>query len=195
MSTQSQLKTYQPTAAQQINVQELPQGGQQGNSQGYQQIPKAGSPTYTEAWALIEAARRMAAAIQSGPIEEIQTKRALRDTIRLNWRLWTIFQAELTTGKSQVPDDIQTNMLNLCQFVDKHTVDTIAETTVEKVVTLIDLNRNIAAGLLESLQNAASESKTAVPAPANQDEKSGAEHPTPGTAPEGVQAGLIDQEV
>ena len=195
MSTQSQLKTYQPTAAQQINVQELPQGGQQGNSQGYQQIPRAGSPTYTEAWALIEAARRMAAAIQSGPIEEIQTKRALRDTIRLNWRLWTIFQAELTTGESEVPDDIQTNMLNLCQFVDKHTVDTIAETTVEKVVTLIDLNRNIAAGLLESLQNAAGESKTVTPAPTNQDEKGGAEHPAPDTAPEGVQAGLIDQEV
>lgn len=196
MSIQSQLKTYQPTAAQQSDVQVVPQGSQQGNPRGYQQIPRAGSPTYTEAWALIEAARRMAAAIQSGPVDDIQTKRALRDTIRLNWRLWTIFQAELTTGNSQVPDDIQTNMLNLCQFVDKHTVDTIADTTVEKVVTLIDLNRNIAAGLLESFQNADGEGgRTAAPAAANKDEAAAAPTTIPDTPPEGMQAGLIDQEV
>jgi flagellar protein FlaF len=197
MSIQSQLKTYQPTPAQQSEAQEVSQGGQRGNPRGYQKIPRAGSPTYTEAWALIEAARRMAAAIQSGPVDDIETKRVLRDTIRLNWRLWTIFQAELTTGNTQLPEDIQTNMLNLCQFVDKHTVDTIADTTVEKVVTLIDLNRNIAAGLLESLQKANDDGEAAAPnpAPANRDETTGAEQPIPDMPPEGMQPGLIDQEV
>ena len=145
MSTQSQLKTYQQMDTQEGRERPAAQGG-------YQQAPRAGSPTYTEAWALVEAARRMAAAIQGGPVEETETKRRIRDTLRLNWRLWTIFQSELTTSPGQVPEEIRMNMLNLCQFVDKHTIDAIADTTPEKVAVLIDMNRNIASGLLESLQ-------------------------------------------
>ncbi len=156
MSTQAQLKTYQRM------------GGQEGQERsaahgGYQQAPRAGSPTYTEAWALVEAARRMAAAIQSGPVEETETKRRIRDTLRLNWRLWTIFQSELTTTPGEVPDEIRMNMLNLCQFVDKHTIDAIADTTPEKVAVLIDMNRNIASGLLESLQESTHASAPEVP--------------------------------
>ena len=73
---------------------------QQGSQQGYQHVPQPGSPTYTEAWALIEAARRMAVAIESNPGDDLKSRNAIRETIRLNWRLWTIFQAELTVATS-----------------------------------------------------------------------------------------------
>lgn len=163
MSTPAQLKTYQ-----QMGDQEGPQRpAAQG---GYRQAPRAGSPTYTEAWALVEAARRMAAAIQSGPSAEIETKRRIRDTLRLNWRLWTIFQSELTTSPGRVPDEIRMNMLNLCQFVDKHTIDAIADTTPEKVAVLIDMNRNIASGLLESLQESKQAAAPEVPQAATANE-------------------------
>ena len=141
MSAQTQLKAYQ--------------GSRQGTQQGYQQIPQPGSPTYTEAWALIEAARRMAVTIEAGTFDDMNSRNSAREALRLNWRLWTIFQAELTVGNSQVPDDIRENMLNLCKFVDNHTVETMSKPTPEMVATLIDINRNIASGLLASLENAA----------------------------------------
>ena len=53
-----------------------------------------------------------------------------------------------------MPTEIRESMLSLCNFVDRHTVDTINAPTPEKIATLIEINRNIANGLLTSLQNA-----------------------------------------
>lgn len=140
MSEQNKIKAYQAA------------GGQQ---QGYNRTPQPGSPTYTEAWALVEAARRMAEAIGSADLDDADGRRRLRDALRLNWRLWTIFQAELTVGdsnqQSPVPEEIRMNMLTLAKFVDNHTISIMSEPSVEKVATLIDINRNIASGLLESV--------------------------------------------
>ena len=118
----------------------------------YSRLPASGSPTYTEAWALVEAARRLAVAIESGPLENPDVRKAVRDALRLNWRLWTIFQTELSADESPVPIEIRQNMLSLCNFVDNHTVQAMAEPSAEKIATLIEINRNIATGLLESLQ-------------------------------------------
>ena len=169
MSSQNQLKAYK-------------QSPSPGATQGYQQVPQPGSPTYTEAWALIEAARRMAVAIESGPIDDLETRKTVRESLRLNWRLWTIFQAELTVGNGPVPDEIRLNMLNLCKFVDSHTIETMSKPSPEKVATLIDMNRNIASGLLASLENAAKEAsqqeeKTEVPKDVANAEAAAAEGP------------------
>ena len=135
------------------------QNGSQGAQSAYQQVPQPGSPTYTEAWALIEAVRRMAAAIENGPADDTESRNKVREALRLNWRLWTIFQAELTVGNGEVPDEIRENMLSLCKFVDNHTVETLTKPLPEKIVTLIDINRNIASGLLASLENATKEAE------------------------------------
>ena len=131
------------------------QAYQQGDSSGYGRVPQPGLPTYTEAWALIEAARRMAAASDNANQEDIKDRNKVRDALRLNWRLWTIFQAEMTVDDtSNLPDDVRTNMLTLCKFVDKHTVEALKDPVPGKIATLIDINRNIASGLLASLENA-----------------------------------------
>lgn len=104
---------------------------------------QGGQPRQTEGRALLEAARRMAEA-QQAP----EDSKALRDAARLNWRLWTIFQAELSAPESQVPVEIRQNMLNLCNFVDKRTVDILAEPKAGSFDVLININRQIAAGLL-----------------------------------------------
>ena len=119
----------------------------------YEQVPAPGNPTYSEAWALVEAARRMAAPLEYGAIDDPENLAKLRDALRLNWRLWTIFQTELSLEEASVPENIRENMLSLCHFVDQHTVETLNETTPERVATLIELNRQIASGLLSSLQN------------------------------------------
>ena len=141
----------------------------------YSRLPTPGSPTYTEAWALVEAARRLAVAIESGPLESPDVRRAVRDALRLNWRLWTIFQSELSADESPVPVEIRQNMLSLCNFVDSHTVQAMAEPTAEKISILIEINRNIATGLLESLQarlQAEEAAKAKAPQPAAGDSAS-----------------------
>lgn len=129
---------------------------QKPNQTGYASIPQASSPRMTEAWALIEAARRIAVALEDAEGKDANdpaVKAALREPLRLNWRLWTIFQAELLREDSDLPEDIRLNMLTLCNWVDKHTVKCLAETKAENIVGLIDINRNIASGLLELPEN------------------------------------------
>ena len=129
------------------------------STQSYSSIPSPGSPSHTEAWALTEAARRIAMGLEKmvtvEALELPAAKRELRDAIRLNWRLWTIFQAELTLDTNPVPFDMRQNMLTLCQFVDNHTIQCMSDLDPEKIKTLIDINRNIAQGLLEGLSNTA----------------------------------------
>ena len=84
----------------------------------YDQVPPPGNPTYSEAWALVEAARRMAAPLEYGAIDDPENLRKIRDGLRLNWRLWTIFQTELSLEEASVPENIRENMLSLCHFVD-----------------------------------------------------------------------------
>lgn len=125
-----------------------PMSIQQSKIKSYERVPVAGQPAQTEGWALLEAAKRMAAAIVSGDPSEKQTKENMKNALRLNWRLWTIFQAELLDEKCEVPEEIRINMLTLCQFVDKQTVKILAGPSPEIMVPLIDINRNIAAGLM-----------------------------------------------
>ncbi len=104
---------------------------------------RGGAPRETEGRALLEAARRMAEA-QADPGDTD----AIRDAARLNWRLWTIFQAELSAPDCPMPVEIRQNMLNLCNFIDKRIVDILAKPVSLKLDVLINVNRQIAAGLL-----------------------------------------------
>jgi len=121
----------------------------------YSSVPVAGSPSRSESWALTEAARRIAVALDKVAVADDialpAAKRAVRDAIRLNWRLWTIFQAELTLETNVIPFDVRQNMLTLCQFVDNHTIVCMSELDPDQIKTLISINRNIAQGLLEGL--------------------------------------------
>lgn len=139
---------------------------QENKLKSYERVPEAGQPAQTEAWALLEAAKRMASAIVSGPQNDKDTKENMKQALRLNWRLWTIFQAELLEENCVVPDEIRVNMLTLCQFVDKQTVKILAGPTPEIMVPLIDINRNIAAGLMNLPERASKEA--AAPTPDNQ---------------------------
>lgn len=108
-----------------------------------QPAQQGGSPRETEGRALMEAARRLAVA-KDNPGDEA----ALTDTVRLNWRLWTIFQSELSEPDLDLPDELRANMLTLCNYVDKRTVEILSKPTPDALDVLININRNIAAGLL-----------------------------------------------
>jgi flagellar protein FlaF len=108
-----------------------------------QPAQQGGSPRETEGRALMEAARRLAIA-KDNPGDEA----ALVDTVRLNWRLWTIFQSEMTEVDIDLPEELRSNMLTLCNYVDKRTVEILSDPNPILLDVLININRNIAAGLL-----------------------------------------------
>jgi len=104
---------------------------------------KGGNPRETEGRALLESARRMAEA-QSKP----EDKLGLSTAARLNWRLWTILQAEICAPECALPTEIRENMINLSNFIDKQMVGILANPKAEKLDVLININRQIASGLL-----------------------------------------------
>ncbi len=107
----------------------------------YDAPPQPGNPRGTEAWALTQAALSMKAARDADDHDRMLA------AIRLNWRLWTIIQAELLDPQCAVPMDIRTNVLSLAQFVDKHTVAIIGNPSPRHLDVLIGINRELAGGL------------------------------------------------
>jgi flagellar biosynthesis activator protein FlaF len=101
------------------------------------------SPQETLAWGLTTTARKMAQVRV-----ESSARETILDAVRLNWRLWTIIQAEQSDPDCPSPREIREGLLNLSNFVDKRSVEILANPDQEKIDTLISINRNIAAGLL-----------------------------------------------
>ena len=113
-------------------------------SNPYSNVPTvAADPRQVEGWALTETALRMKAA-QREPVDEA----ALLQAVRLNWRLWTIFQASLLEPECPLPVELRNGILGLSNFVDKHTANIIADPKPEKLDVLIKVNREIAGGLM-----------------------------------------------
>ncbi len=114
-----------------------------------QPAQQGGSPRETEGRALMEAARRLSIA-KDNPADAD----ALVDTVRLNWRLWTIFQSDVSDPTTDLPADLRNNMLTLCNYVDKRTVEILSNPKPQLLDVLININRNIAAGLLSNSDSA-----------------------------------------
>ncbi len=115
-----------------------------GLVKSYATPPLAGNPREVEAWGLTQAAIRMKGAQETGDPE------AIRAAVRLNWQLWTIFQAELLSPQCTTPIDLRTNALSLAKFIDKQIVDVISDAKPEKLDILITINRELASGLYET---------------------------------------------
>ena len=102
-------------------------------------------PQAAEGWALVEMARRLEALKETpDDLENIRTQ------VRTNWRIWTIFQANLVDPECTVPREIRENLLNLSNFIDKRSVELISDPKVEKTQVLVNINRQIGAGLMGS---------------------------------------------
>lgn len=102
------------------------------------------SPRQAEGYALVEVARRM----EDVRRDDQSTRQAKIDIFTLNWRLWTIFQSELSNPDNPLPTEIKKNMLQLANFIDKHTIKEMRDPTDKGLEVLVNINRQVAAGLL-----------------------------------------------
>ena len=105
---------------------------------------KIASPRSTEADLLLEAAIRLQK-VQGN--WDSRGANDLDDALRYNRMLWTIFISTVTKAENPLPQAIRQNVANLGIFVMKHTLAILAEPKPEMISTLIDINRNLAAGL------------------------------------------------
>ncbi len=112
----------------------------------------SGPPQLTEAWALTTAARKLLEAKEAP--DDLD---GITNAVRINWRLWTIFQAELTEPTNPLPREIRQNLLSLAAFIDKQSMAVLADPKPDFLDVLININRQIAAGLSESAQRAQAE--------------------------------------
>lgn len=109
---------------------------------GYSSRPSDADPRSTEAWALGEASRRLALAARMDDKGE-----ALREALRLNQRLWSIFQAALTEPDCPLPLEVRDNVLALSIMIDRHVMARLGDLDGGKIGPILDINRAIAEGL------------------------------------------------
>ena len=116
-------------------------------AQEYTTRPDSQDPREVEAWALTEVARRIVAATR-----DAANHTGLRDALLLNQRLWTIFQVSMAEADCPLPDDLRRNIFSLSVIVDRQTTARLVDLDTGKLDILLDINRQVAAGLRERPQ-------------------------------------------
>ena len=72
----------------------------------------------------------------------------LNDALLYNRKLWSVFLAEMTDANNPMPRDLRQNVANIGIFVMNHTVSVMQDPRPEQLGSLININRELAAGLL-----------------------------------------------
>lgn len=78
------------------------------------------------------------------------TRNDLSTALRFNRRLWTVFMSSVTDPASTLPLDVRQNVANLGLFIAKHMLALEIEPAAHKLDVLININRQLAAGLRTS---------------------------------------------
>ena len=74
----------------------------------------------------------------------------LREALRVNGVVWTAVQAEITAARSTLPRQLRAGRMSLSLFVDRVTEAARAGQGLDQIQALIDINRDVAAGLMET---------------------------------------------
>ena len=116
----------------------------QDKLQAYEQTQKSAMPPReVEAMAFTKAALMLDEA--RGQLDDYD---AYATALKFNQLLWTIIQADIVDQANQLPAQLKANILSLSIFVDKQTVKALSDTDAEHLDVLININKNLAEGLL-----------------------------------------------
>jgi flagellar protein FlaF len=101
------------------------------------------SPRELEAAVLMKAASRL----QTIRDDWDGRQRELFAALTYNRKLWTILVSSATDAANPLPAAIKQNVANLGIFIFNHTLAVMTQAAPERLAILIDINREIAAGL------------------------------------------------
>jgi flagellar biosynthesis activator protein FlaF len=71
----------------------------------------------------------------------------LSDALLANRKIWTVFVTGMTSEDCQLPNLVRSNIVNLGMFIFNRTLQMSVDARPEQLNVLIDINRNLAAGL------------------------------------------------
>ncbi len=131
----------------------------------YDQNAKAHTPDQREleARVLLKAAKSMQDLQQEWDVGI--TPERLDEVLTYNRQIWLMFvDTALEDKDPSRPDELRNNIANLGLFVFKQTVDMLASPKKEKLDVLIQINRDIAAGLMSRPGTATASAEQQVPA-------------------------------
>lgn len=117
---------------------------QQHATQAYQTVAKrTGSPRDLEANLLSKSALNLQRIRENWDLAATELVPALR----YNRKLWNVFLNSATQDENPLPAAIRQNIANLGLFVLNHTIKLEARPEAAKLEVLININREVAAGL------------------------------------------------
>jgi flagellar protein FlaF len=101
------------------------------------------SPRELEAHVLLKAATRFQT------IRDDWESRAkdLDEALTYNRKIWTVLVTSATRPENPLPQNLKQNVANLGLFIFNHTLSLISEPKPERLGILININRELAAGL------------------------------------------------
>lgn len=77
-----------------------------------------------------------------------------KKAVRFNHLLWTIIQADITEEENHLSDQLKANIMSISIFIDKQTTHALQNSNYEVLQSMIDINKNIAAGLRVEAESA-----------------------------------------
>ena len=73
--------------------------------------------------------------------------RDLNDALQFNKKIWHLFQIDVSKNTNDLPKDIRQNILSISIFIKKISLKIMANSDVDKLTTLIQINESLACGL------------------------------------------------
>lgn len=114
-------------------------------AQAYRKVAtRISSPREIEAGLLLQAASQMQTIRDNWEANRSELNAALTN----NRKLWSLLVATVTRPENPLPASVRQNVANIGIFVFKQTMTAMADPQPEKLGALIDINRNLASGLL-----------------------------------------------
>jgi flagellar biosynthesis activator protein FlaF len=118
----------------------------QSAAQAYSKVAtQTCNPRELEADLLLRAAARLQAVVDKWDGER---SNAYHDALTYNRKLWVILFSAVTASDNPLPADTRQNVANLGLFVFNETIDLTSEPDRDRMASLVNINRQLAAGLL-----------------------------------------------
>jgi flagellar protein FlaF len=114
-------------------------------AQAYAKTAKTtAGPRDLEAGLLIQAANKLQAVV-SGTVTDSQE---MREALRYNRKLWIILSTSATSAENPLPRQIKENIGNIAIFVLSHCAELEVNPIPQRMGSLVNINRELAAGLM-----------------------------------------------
>ena len=119
-------------------------------AQAYKSVARqTSSPRELEASLLLQAAARLQLVHDTwGNDLSGGVKAKLDDALLYNRKLWSVFMTDIADANHPMPRELRQNVANIGLFVMNHTVSVMSDPRPERLAPPININREIAAGLL-----------------------------------------------